>query len=92
MTNSTECQRHPSGWLNPGYGVVRCLHLGDRFIVWIKSNEEGDHYQFVDYVEDRGEEGKLIVESHYPDSYQEAQEIFKLLEEKILEGIPPEED
>lgn len=52
----SECERHVF-WHGPGYRVVRCTHIGERFVM---HGEHGSCYVAVDYVEDLPDGGVIV--------------------------------
>jgi len=91
----TECERHPrSDYFGPGTSIIKCAHLGNRFVVWFRTKLD----QYVDYVEDQ-EGGRVIVEGHYIGFGSalhcddcDAPQLFDRLEALMLGGTAPDPD
>lgn len=85
---AVECQRHkgfPYGKPGPNpalpWYVVRCVHVGNRFVVELKHGQLGD--SVVDYVEDTRDEDARVLEVTVETGEWEN------LHRKLLNGDPP---
>lgn len=69
----SECQRHKafpmeySGDEYKPYILVKCTHIGQRFVVHIKDGnpDRRDEYHTVDYVSDEGSDVQVLVATDY---------------------------
>jgi hypothetical protein len=93
-----ECARHgfPFGRKNAGsvpgrYYVRRCAHLGNRFIVEIRSNRPASQYAILDYVEDATPGGAEIIEAYDTMTDEQADATWARLYARMTSGVGPEE-
>lgn len=86
-----ECFRHgfpytPSGRPGEPWYVVRCSHVGPRFVVHLRDHQTG--YNIVDYVEDLPD-GEVIVEACGGLDDDASARAFDRLVARMVAGDPP---
>ena len=83
MMMTRECRLHPTvDHFGPGTEILKCAHLGDRFVVMYKGRLGK---AMIDYVEIN--DNAVIVEAWRPGPDDRA---FDELETKMLAGIAPD--
>jgi hypothetical protein len=80
-----DCTRHFVDNHNGMYYAHRCMHIGNRFVVEIRSRESG--FVVVDYVEDLPN-GDVLVEGYDPNP-EYVDRIWERLTGYLLAGCPP---
>lgn len=92
MPINAECPRHGLPWTpsmkrEEPYYVVRCAHIGSRFVVNIRSWDLG--FNSIDFVEDLPG-GDLIIEPCHSNDASDAAMIFASLCARMLAGESPQ--